>query len=80
MIRSVLNKARRYVQSKSGKTLLRQRGEHLDRSFYHFLDHGGLKRATRRGEENMSKRQLGAALTYYLSLLIRHLTGTSTPK
>ncbi len=44
------------------------------------LDHGGLRRATLRGELNLTKRQLGAALTYNLSLLLRHLTGTGTPK
>lgn len=68
------------VRSKSGKALLRKRGEHLERSFCHVLDHGGLRRATLRGEENLTKRQLGAALTYNLSLLMRHLTGTGTPK
>jgi len=80
MIRSVLSKARRAVRSKSGKALLRKRGEHLERSFCHVLDHGGLRRATLRGETNLSKRQLGATLTYNLSLLMRHLTGTGTPK
>ena len=80
VIRSVLSKARRAVRSKSGKALLRKRGEHLERSFCHVLDHGGLRRATLRGEENLTKRQLGAALTYNLSLLMRHLTGTGTPK
>ena len=29
---------------------------------------------------NLTKRQLGAALTYNLSLLLRHLTGVGTPK
>lgn len=79
-VRSVLNKARRAVRSKSGKALLRKRGEHLERSFCHVLDHGGLRRATLRGEMNLTKRQLGAALTYNLSLLLRHLTGVGTPK
>ena len=80
VVRSVLNKARRAVRSKSGKALLRKRGEHLERSFYHVLDHGGLRRATLRGRENLTKRQLGGALAYNLSLLMRHLTGVGTPK
>ena len=80
VVRSVLNKARRAVRSKSGKALLRKRGEHLERSFCHVLDHGGLRRATLRGVENLTKRQLGGALAYNLSLLMRHLTGVGTPK
>ena len=78
--RTVLNKARRAVRSKSGKALLRKRGEHLERSFCHVLDHGGLRRASLRGVENLTKRQLGGALAYNLSLLMRHLTGVGTPK
>ncbi len=80
IVRGVLWRARRAVTSKSGKALLRKRGEHLERSFCHVLDHGGLRRATLRGRENLTKRQLGAALTYNLSLLLRHLIGHGTPK
>lgn len=80
IVRGVLWRARRAVRSKSGKALLRKRGEHLERSFCHVLDHGGLRRATLRGRENLTKRQIGAALTYNLSLLMRHLTGHGTPK
>ena len=80
IVRGVLWRARRAVKSKSGKSLLRKRGEHLERSFCHVLDHGGLRRATLRGRENLTKRQLGAALTYNLSLLMRHLIGHGTPK
>lgn len=78
--RGVLSKAKRAVKSKSGKALLRRRGEHLERAFCHVLDHGGLRRATLRGRENLTKRQLGGALAYNLSLLMRHLTGHGTPK
>jgi transposase len=80
IVRGVLAKARRAVKSKSGKALLRKRGEHLERSFCHVLDHGGLRRATLRGSENLTKRQLGGALAYNLSLLMRRLTGHGTPK
>lgn len=48
MTKQVLRKARRAVDSKSGKALLRKRGEHLERSFAHVLDHGGLRLATLR--------------------------------
>ena len=80
IVRGVLSKARRAVKSKSGKALLRKRGEHLERSFCHVLDHGSLRRATLRGRENLTKRQLGGALAYNLSLLMRHLLGQGTPK
>lgn len=78
--RQTLNKAKRAVKSKSGKALLRKRGEHLERSFAHVLDHGGLRRATLRGKENLTKRQIAAAMTYDLSLLMRKIFGFGTPK
>jgi hypothetical protein len=78
--RQTLNKAKRAVKSKSGKALLRKRGEHLERSFAHVLDHGGLRRAALRGKENLTKRQIAAAMTYDLSLLMRKIFGFGTPK
>ena len=78
--REVLTKARRTVESQSGKALLRKRGEHLERGFAHLLDHGGMRRATLRGRENLTKRHIAAALTYNLSLLMRKLFGHGTPK
>jgi len=75
-----LNKAKRAVKSKSGKAVLRKRGEHLERSFAHVLDHGGLRRATLRGKENLTKRQIAAAMSYDLSLLMRKHFGFGTPK
>jgi transposase len=79
-VRATLTRARRAVQSKSGKALLRRRGEYLERSFCHVLDHGGMRRATLRGCENLSKRHLAAALTHNLSLLLRKLFGVGTTK
>ena len=79
-VRATLRRARRAVESKSGKALLRRRGEYLERSFCHVLDHGGMRRATLRGCENLSKRHLVAALTHNLSLLLRKLFGVGTPK
>jgi hypothetical protein len=76
----VLSKAKRAVKSKSGKTLLRRRGEHIERSFCHALDHRKHRRATLRGRKNLCKRQLTAALSYNLSLLMRHLSGCGTAK
>ena len=78
--RQTLAKAKRAVKSKSGKALLRKRGEHLERSFAHVLDHGGLRRATLRGAQNLTKRQIAAAMAFNLSLLMRQIFGSGTPK
>ena len=78
--RSALRRASRARCSQSGQALLRKRGEHLERSFAHVLDHGGLRRASLRGCEKLTKRQKTAALTYNLSVLLRHLFGVGTLK
>jgi transposase len=72
--------ARRSVKSKSGKALLRRRGMHIERSFAHILDAGGMRRATLRGWENLNKRFKLAAAFYNLSQLMRLLFGFGTPK
>jgi len=76
----VLRRARRAVQSQSGKALLRRRGEHLERGFCHVLDHGGRRRATLRGYEKLTKAYYGAILGHNLSVLMRALHGCGTPK
>ena len=78
--RSVVRRARRSVKSKYGKALLRRRGMHIERSFAHILDQGGMRRATLRGQENLDKRYKIAASTYNLSQLMRHLFGIGTCK
>lgn len=78
--RATLRRAKRAVSSKSGKALLRKRGEHLERSFCHVLDQGGMRRATLRGCENLTMRLIGAVLAFNLSVLMRHLHGIGTPK
>ena len=78
--RRTLNKAKRAVSSKSGKALLRKRGEHLERSFCHVLDQGGMRRATLRGCEKLTMRLIGAVIAFNLSLLMRRLHGVGTPK
>ena len=72
--------ARRSVKSKSGKGLLRRRGMHIERSFAHILDCGGIRRATLRGWENLNKRYKLAAAFYNLSQMMRKLFGFGTPK
>ena len=78
--RAVVRRARRSAQSKSGKALLRRRGMHIERSFAHTLDSGGVRRATLRGAQNLNKRYKIAAAAYNLSQLMRHLFGIGTPK
>jgi transposase len=53
---------------------------HLERSFEHVLDEGGLRRATLQGTENLTKRHKIAAACFNLSLLMRTLLGVGTPK
>lgn len=78
--RQTLRRAARATGSESGKALLRKRGEHLERGFAHVLDHGGLRRATPRGCENVTKRHLVATLSSNLSLLLRTIFGSGTAK
>lgn len=72
--------AKRSVKSQSGKDLLRRRGRHVERSFAHILDAGGMRRTTLRGWENLNKRFKLAAAFYNLSQLMRKLFGFGTPK
>ena len=78
--RKVLLATARAVASKSGKALLRARGEHIERGFAHTLDSGGLRRTTLRGLENINKRYLCGILAFNLSLIMRKLTGVGTPR
>ena len=78
--RAVVRKAQRSAQSNYGKALLRKRGMHIERSFAHLLDCGGIRRATLRGQANLDKRYKIAAASYNLSQLMRHLFGIGTPK
>lgn len=77
---SALRAAKRSVKSASGKALLRRRGMHLERNFEHVLDEGGLRRATLRGTENLTKRYRFGAACFNLSLLLRSLCGIGTAK
>ena len=72
--------ARRSARSESGKQLLKQRGQHLERSFAHVLDAGGARRTTLRGAENLNKRHKVSAAIYNLSQLMRAIWGVGTPK
>ena len=49
---------RRRVRSEYGKSLLRRRGELVERSFAHCYETGGMRRCHLRGRDNILKRQL----------------------
>ena len=78
--RAALDAAKRTLRSESGQALLKRRSELVERSFEHVLDCGGARRTTLRGRENIRKRYLIQAACANLSLLMRHLAGTGTPK
>ena len=75
-----LQKARQSHQSKSGLRLMRMRGQHIERSFAHILDCGGMRKATLRGQINLQKRYNFAATCYNLSQLLRKRFGCGTLK
>jgi transposase len=78
--RQCLARAQRSVSSKYGRKLVRKRGQHIERSFAHVLDAGGMRRTTLRGLENLNKRHQIAAACFNLSQLLRRLYGVGTPK
>src|SRR5271157_1908545 len=71
---------RRRVRGSYGKSLLRRRGELVERSFAHCYDTGGMRRTHLRGHENILKRQLVHIGAFNLSLILRQLLGAGTPR
>jgi transposase len=71
---------RRRVRGRYGKSLLRRRGELVERSFAHCYDTGGMRRTHLRGRENIHKRQLIHVGAFNLSLILRRLLGAGTPR
>jgi transposase len=71
---------RQRVRGSYGKSLLRQRGELVERSFAHCYETGGLQRCHLRGRENILKRQLIHVGAFNLSLILRKLLGAGTPR
>jgi hypothetical protein len=64
---------RRRVRSAYGKSLLRRRGELIERSFAHCYETGGMRRCHLRGRQNILKRQLIHVGAFNLSLILRKL-------
>lgn len=71
---------RRRVQGNYGKSLLRRRGELVERSFAHCYDTGGMRRTHLRKHKNILKRQLIHVAGFNLSLIFRRLLGAGTPR
>ena len=68
------------MQGEYGKSLLRRRGELVERSFAHCYDTGGMRRTHLRRHENILKRQLIHVGAFNLSLILRKLMGAGTPR
>ena len=71
---------RRRVRGEYGKSLLRRRGELVERSFAHCYETGGMRRTHLRGQQNILKRQLIHVGAFNLSLILRTLLGAGTPR
>jgi transposase len=71
---------RRRVRGNYGKSLLRRRGELVERSFAHCYDTGGMRRTHLRKHDNILKRQLIHVGAFNLSLIFRRLLGAGTPR
>ena len=71
---------RRRVNRAYGKSLLRKRGELIERSFAHCYDTGGMRRTHLRGQQNILKRLLIHVGAFNLSLIFRTLWGAGTPR
>ncbi len=78
--RRALRTAQQTLRSRSGRWLMRHRGEFCERSFVHVLDYGGARRTTLRGRENILKRYLVQAACLNLSILLRETCGIGTLK
>jgi transposase len=71
---------RQRVRGEYGKSLLRRRGELVERSFAHCYETGGMRRTHLRGHQNILKRQLIHVGAFNLSLILRRLLGAGTPR
>jgi transposase len=71
---------RRRVEGARGKSLLRRRGELLERPFAHQYETGAMRRLHVRGRGNVAKRVLLQAAAFNLALILRSITKAGTPK
>jgi len=71
---------RRRIKGKRGKSLLRQRGEKVERAFAHLLETGGLRRVHVRGQIEILKRMVLQGAAFNLGLLMRQACGVGKPR
>jgi transposase len=78
--RDVVYGNRRRIRGARGQSLMRHRGEFIERSFAHTLETGGMRRTHLRGRENISKRMLVHVAGFNLGLLMRKCFGVGKPR
>lgn len=71
---------RRRARGARGRSLMRRRGELLERPFAHQLETGGMRRTHVRGHREVLKRILCAAAAHNISLLMRSVFGIGKPR
>ena len=71
---------RRRIRGEHGKSLLRKRGELVERPFAHCYETGGMRRTHLRGHPNILKRLLIHVAGFNLGLLMRSLFGIGKPR
>ena len=79
-LRKVLHRAECAVKSQSGKALLRKRGMHLERSFEHIRDEGGLRSGLRSREPKISRSGIRSRRPATLLESAREELATSKPE
>lgn len=71
---------RRRLRTQRGRSLMKRRGELLERTFAHCLETGAMRRTHLRGRENILKRYLVHVAAFNLSLVMRQMLGAGTPR
>jgi transposase len=71
---------RRRVRGRRGKSLLRKRGELVERPFAHCYETGGMRRTHLRGHRNILKRLLIHVAGFNLGLMMRSMFGIGKPR
>lgn len=71
---------RRRIRGKRGLSLMRLRGERVERSFAHCLETGAMRRTWLRGHANIMKRYLVHVAGFNLGLVMRQAFGAGTPR
>jgi transposase len=71
---------RQRVRGKYGKSLLRRRGEFVERTFAHCYETGAMRRCTLHGRKNILKRLLIHVGAFNIGLVLRKMLGAGKPR